>query len=559
MTELSAALDAFFANTQKRVLVIKGKWGVGKTFAWRQYLAAKADLPEKAISYVSLFGVRNLQQLKQLVLAKAVPRNRSCIAMLATKCAFLHRWLAAARMVPSYKDYVAATDIVAELMLKDYLVCLDDIERRDKELKLSQILGFVSVLKEENRCRIVLIFNEDVIAGDVKEQEDLNTYREKVVDTEVEHRPSVAENSRIGFPRLNDYPVVARVFEAMSVTNIRVVKFTEWNVKAFAPFIQNSQQAVADALFRNVAILTCLFHQHGKDIDFDRLEGRLMAFLWRQKDEKPTKAEQILRQAEFADSEFDPFVVHYLRTGCIDRDGLGKLVLVLDEREKKSQTIARYRDVWMLFQANFLATSKEFTQGMTSFLQVNLDALDPQDVDSLCEFFVKLGHPETAETWRDKHLAMGVETVTLEGIPSFRQRVGTSPELLAKLEAKAATLRNNVCLKDLVFGVVQKRGWSPHQVALLNSFTENDYFDWISTEADNELIIILREFRQTATDMMADPKWTEILAKVDGALSRIGAKDEFNRLRVELLFKMRIEPSSDTTDSEMAEPELGGK
>src|SRR5258705_83360 len=54
-----AELQRFVASPEAEVLCIKGKWGVGKTYAWTKFLEDldKATVSFKRYSYVSLFGL----------------------------------------------------------------------------------------------------------------------------------------------------------------------------------------------------------------------------------------------------------------------------------------------------------------------------------------------------------------------------------------------------------------------------------------------------------------------------------------------------------------------
>lgn len=55
MSKVLKALDAFLKSDNK-VLVIKGDWGVGKTFFWNKYYENNINnLSQLAYSYVSLF------------------------------------------------------------------------------------------------------------------------------------------------------------------------------------------------------------------------------------------------------------------------------------------------------------------------------------------------------------------------------------------------------------------------------------------------------------------------------------------------------------------------
>ena len=58
-------LDEFLAHPTKRVLLFKGKWGVGKTYYWtKNYLPSRlrkeGRINERLYAYVSLFGVENV-------------------------------------------------------------------------------------------------------------------------------------------------------------------------------------------------------------------------------------------------------------------------------------------------------------------------------------------------------------------------------------------------------------------------------------------------------------------------------------------------------------------
>jgi Cdc6-like AAA superfamily ATPase len=68
-------IKRFLAGSDAEVLCIKGKWGVGKTFAWMQYLreAEKHDrLSLTKYAYVSLFGLNDLEALRYAIFESTV-------------------------------------------------------------------------------------------------------------------------------------------------------------------------------------------------------------------------------------------------------------------------------------------------------------------------------------------------------------------------------------------------------------------------------------------------------------------------------------------------------
>src|SRR5687767_5657707 len=59
------------------VIALSGKWGTGKSFLWR---AVQKDSRSNAVNnalYVSLFGVKDILQLKMKILQSAVPESKT--------------------------------------------------------------------------------------------------------------------------------------------------------------------------------------------------------------------------------------------------------------------------------------------------------------------------------------------------------------------------------------------------------------------------------------------------------------------------------------------------
>ena len=64
---VKAEIARFLAQSEPGVLGLRGRWGVGKTYAWNEQLnaALKAGgVSQKVYAYVSLFGINSLDQLK---------------------------------------------------------------------------------------------------------------------------------------------------------------------------------------------------------------------------------------------------------------------------------------------------------------------------------------------------------------------------------------------------------------------------------------------------------------------------------------------------------------
>src|SRR5690606_40896657 len=66
----------FLSSNAPEVLAIKGDWGVGKTYTWNQYLYEfKSEISMHRYSYVSLFGINSLNELKFTIFENSVKRE----------------------------------------------------------------------------------------------------------------------------------------------------------------------------------------------------------------------------------------------------------------------------------------------------------------------------------------------------------------------------------------------------------------------------------------------------------------------------------------------------
>jgi Cdc6-like AAA superfamily ATPase len=142
---IQSAIERFLAESTNGLLVLRGSWGVGKTYLWRALLK-KARLGKKLTpelySYVSLFGVNSLDQLKEtIVLSYANPvdnpgkfenlwKSIKSISLGSNKTGLVAKWvpLTASQLFPG---------------VKDTLVCMDDLERSGKNLDIQDVVGLL--------------------------------------------------------------------------------------------------------------------------------------------------------------------------------------------------------------------------------------------------------------------------------------------------------------------------------------------------------------------------------------------------------------------------------
>jgi hypothetical protein len=188
------------ARPDAEVLCIRGKWGVGKTYAWAKQLEAaqqRKTVKLARYSYVSLFGINSLDELKFSIFENVITLSEGVKkADLVTLDAFVSKigsWRKLTRIaqsVPIVKNFFGAdaTALVSFMTIRDQVICIDDLERRGQKLDVGDVLGLVSYLRGQRNCKIIVILNDERLEGDAKQVFDKNL--EKVVDVSLVYEPT---------------------------------------------------------------------------------------------------------------------------------------------------------------------------------------------------------------------------------------------------------------------------------------------------------------------------------------------------------------------------------
>ena len=72
---VQSPIESFLTNSTPQVLVLKGKWGIGKTHYWHNQiirLSKNDDFCKRKYAYVSLFGITSLDDLISKIVENVV-------------------------------------------------------------------------------------------------------------------------------------------------------------------------------------------------------------------------------------------------------------------------------------------------------------------------------------------------------------------------------------------------------------------------------------------------------------------------------------------------------
>lgn len=164
--------DCLFTDSGQGIAVLlRGPWGAGKTWLWDNEIAPRAE--KRPTIYLSLFGAASIEDLGRRVLAAS-------LLQLDQGGSSSKRLKAAMKRLASLGKKVLETKTGIEFALSIFepidvvpegaVVCIDDLERVNKELGLETVLGIVDHLTLYRGCRVLVLANTDAIEGDQSKQ-----------------------------------------------------------------------------------------------------------------------------------------------------------------------------------------------------------------------------------------------------------------------------------------------------------------------------------------------------------------------------------------------------
>ncbi|MBD5165740.1 P-loop NTPase fold protein [Helicobacter sp.] len=124
--------DALLKSNKGLCIAIRGKWGIGKTYLWKQIQQDIENSTKQRIVYISLFGKEHYSQVLEEIVLQLF-RNHNEIAKKASKV------ISKTISLISNGQITIETELLFSILQKkdfnNVIVCFDDIERKSDELK----------------------------------------------------------------------------------------------------------------------------------------------------------------------------------------------------------------------------------------------------------------------------------------------------------------------------------------------------------------------------------------------------------------------------------------
>ncbi len=536
---MQAEFRRFATGTKPGVLCIKGKWGVGKTYAWIEFLSGldKSAVSFKRYAYVSLFGLNTVDQVRSAIVEAAQTPDQIGTEIDFDNLASEPRgtadraWRSAlsyAGLVPfqRLKDLAAVLQAASFLAISDYLVCIDDLERKGSGLQVKDVLGLISYMSEQRQCKIVLILNEDAFPD--AEKQEFKRFFEKTIDSHVVFSPTPQECIDIAMPAGNTLNDALRPHcLALEISNIRVLK----KIERLGAILQSQ---IADAIVLSRALKTVAllgwtkYSGEAAPLSFLKLRGRDYSRELGEKSADEQKWGPLLNRYGFRQmTNLDDVLSEGVESGYFDDAKLAPQVASIVADIAAGEMENQYHNAWQRYHSSFDHDAEALGDEMYAAFRANVMHVSPMNANSTIKLMKDIGRVQQATELIQFYLDQRGVAI-LDRADHFDENDINEPEFLAAFEARAAAIVDDREPVAVLEAIASENGWNRKDVALLASLTADDYFAMFKSVKGERLSPMIRRALEFGGNAQEDA----IRTAVTEALQRIGAENPLNRRRV---------------------------
>lgn len=198
MNQTKRIIDYLKMETNYAIL-LTGEYGIGKTHYIIHELMPeieKVALPKDENKkfkpvHISLFGLKDINEIYSAIFLALYPllNNRSIKIGIGVLKAFL-RGAVQFKGLGDIDKYFEDINLKPKDFTKydEIVICFDDLDRKSKNLDLSEVFGLVNSMVENEGTKIIIVANE---IDDVKKEDTYNAIKEKVIGSEIKFSANV--------------------------------------------------------------------------------------------------------------------------------------------------------------------------------------------------------------------------------------------------------------------------------------------------------------------------------------------------------------------------------
>ena len=547
---VKSEIKRFLASSDAEVLCIKGKWGVGKTFAWVQYLGEAESSKKLGLdkyAYVSLFGLSDLDALRYAIFESTVPKGQFVASPdVVSLSSAIKRVISSAKkgfpIISALANKFGGSGAGEALSratffsVKKQFICIDDLERAGSSLRIHDVLGLASMLKEQRHCKVILLLNDERLED--KDKDEFERQLEKVVDVSLVFAPSTEEAVEIAFS--NETPVNQNLkpkIVKLGITNIRVIKKIERLADRLGQLLSTFRDEVSNQGVHAIALggWAVLQPDIAPSIEFLKRHNSLLSAM-RVKQDEETENERAWREVierygwvhcdELDLAIFDGVAAGYFNEARI-LEAANKVQAAFDNSQENSQ----FSKAWQLYRDSFLIDDEVVLDALYDGAKKSLHTVSPLNLNRTTMLMREFGRDGQADELISLYLAQPQldanrldEDLTMWGAEPIDPALSAG---FTKLKTDFVDTRDPC---DVLTAMVTNRGWKEADIVLLGKQSAED-FEKIFESIEGPILSSVVEFALSLGGHQG-PNHKLVGTAVTKALQSIASKSPMRKRRI---------------------------
>jgi len=540
-----AVLKDFLCNDETNVLALTGSWGTGKTYAWREALVQnKNSIKFKHYAYVSLFGIKNMAELRMALFTKSVATatlgQKHDLATINEHFGSIAKdWLKGQydrfgpmmKSLPNGGIVSLGLEALAPSAVRDTLVCFDDFERQTS-INTLDLLGLITELSEERGCKIALIFNAEMLA----DKGSYRAYREKTIDLEVQYSPTVQEAFDIVFDTgFQQRDLAFRHVVDLGITNIRILRKIQQLIKRIASTTSDMHPSVIETSIATTVLLCwCAYSSEESKPKIEEIENwnkSLLSFK-KEADQEPLTLSWVQRLKAYGFihvNDLDLAIARIVERGHLEGTGFLEVAKKMDEERRKAETSEQFANTWKRFHNSFSDDQDKFIVELHETALNAIAQISTSDLNSTVRLLRELDRHDLADDLIDKyvHVNKGKPSVfDLKDHPFGGSIDDTN--LRSKFDAVYSELSQLPSLEEAVKFMAQNSGYDSKHLEAMKLASVDEYHAMFLKRHDDVKLSSLIKWSLRWTDT----ENAEITTKAKEALELIKETSLLNAIRI---------------------------
>jgi hypothetical protein len=547
----------------QRFCAYGGGWGVGKTHLWNTCLKdaeTNGHAGLKAYSYVSLFGLNNLSDLRMSVFERRQSLKAGdkedwesgWLVGLKERIKFRSRGklLKALPGVANLSD----EEIVSLLSIAEspqQIVCIDDVERRGDGLSVKDVLGFASFLKEERKCKVIIILNDEEL--DENGKKEMAAHLEKVVDVSLMMKPTSAEAVSVALKDSDDLSKqIAQKCRMLGISNIRAIRRAEKFARTILEKLDGCEQKTTENVISSLILFSWSRDQPSEAPSTEFLKSLTQSwkFLALDQDDGAKKDAEAAQWVPLLEAygyawtdDLDLALIEGVAAGYFDVEKLSPLIEEFDASTKAANANSSFTEAWQLVHDSFDNNEIEVCDALYSSFKKHFQHINPLKALGVFGILNDLHREGEAKELIDLYVDGRDEGRAFFDLDhNYLIEGEIDPYFRAKFDKKRDELSEAFDFKATLLSIGDS--WNSEQLAFLADAPIVEFFETFKASEGEELRRLLANATRFRRIVNPSVEMSRITQKTMTALEQIGAESRLNERRVRR-FGAKVDAAAD--------------